>query len=142
MLLPSFFNACHVHRKTHATHAIFASAHKRNTKIGSTDTISNPNKKGKVLNKQIKHKIVDETDVLIYDEKRLVMPKPLKRNILGWYHHYLQHPGETCLEGTLTAVVYWPGLRAQVCKYMKTANTAKKVSNASKSIDNFQPRYP
>jgi hypothetical protein len=28
-----------------------------------------------------------------------------------WYHHYLQHPGHTCLEETMKATIYWKGMR-------------------------------
>ena len=48
----------------------------------------------------IEVKVIDETDVLIFGEKRLFIPeKQMQTNIVRWYHHYLQHPGET----------YWPG---------------------------------
>ena len=36
-----------------------------------------------------------------------------------WYHHYLQHPGETRLEETLRATMTWTGLRKSVRKYTK-----------------------
>ena len=56
-------------------------------------------------------KVFDKTDVLVYGEKRLVIPnKQMQTNIVAWYHHYLQHPGETRLEETIKATMYWPGM--------------------------------
>ena len=39
-------------------------------------------------------KLVDDTLVYCKDGK-LVIPKPLQRCAVEWYHHYLQHPGST-----------------------------------------------
>ena len=57
--------------------------------------------------KRITVKVFDETDVLIFDEKLLVIPDvQMQTNIVKWYHHYLQHPGETRLEETLKATMH------------------------------------
>ena len=69
---------------------------------------------------KIRKVIIDETDVLVKDKSRLVIPKVLQARALQWYHHYLQHPGETRLEETLVAVMYWPGLRADVRRHVKS----------------------
>ena len=37
--------------------------------------------------------IIDETEVLVYEDSRLVIPKVLRARAVQWYHHYLQHPG-------------------------------------------------
>ena len=66
--------------------------------------------------------ISNETEVLVKDKSRLVIPKVLQAKALQWYHHYLQHPGETRLEETLVAVMYWPGLRADVRRHVKSCN--------------------
>ena len=34
---------------------------------------------------------------------KLVVPRSLQHHAVSWYHHYLQHPGNTCLEETLKA---------------------------------------
>ncbi len=41
----------------------------------------------------------------ICNKGRLVIPKPLQRRATMWYHHYLQHPGHTCLEETMDTVI-------------------------------------
>ena len=40
----------------------------------------------------------------------MIIPKPLQRRALLWYHHYLQHPGHTQLEETMKATMYWKGM--------------------------------
>jgi len=36
--------------------------------------------------------VIDETDILLYDRQRLVIPTSMQSNIVDWYHHYLMHP--------------------------------------------------
>jgi hypothetical protein len=44
----------------------------------------------------------------------LVIPKPLQVRAVKWYHHYLQHPGHTCLKETMNAAMYWKGMRTTI----------------------------
>ena len=50
--------------------------------------------------------IIDETEVLVYKDSRLVVPKVLRARAVQWYHHYLQHTGSLRLEETLATVMY------------------------------------
>jgi hypothetical protein len=54
--------------------------------------------------------LLEDTKVLGKDGK-MVTPKALQRRAVSWNHHYLQHPGHTCLEATLHAAMYWKGMR-------------------------------
>jgi hypothetical protein len=36
---------------------------------------------------------------------KLIIPRSLKHHAISWYHHYLQHPRNTCLEETLIAAM-------------------------------------
>jgi hypothetical protein len=45
---------------------------------------------------------------------RMIIPKPLQRCAVLWYHHYLQHPGHTRLEETMKATIYWKGMRSTI----------------------------
>ena len=38
--------------------------------------------------------LVEETEVL-KENSKLVIPKSFQKRAVMWYHHYLQHPGET-----------------------------------------------
>ena len=52
----------------------------------------------------------------------MVLPTALHHRAISWYHHYLQHPGATCLEETLRAAMYWTGMRSTVRKYVKNCH--------------------
>ncbi len=48
--------------------------------------------------------LVEDTQILRKDGK-MVIPKVLQHRALSWYHPYLHHPGHTCFEETLYAVM-------------------------------------
>ena len=52
-------------------------------------------------------KVIDDVDVLVYKNSRLVVPAALTEKVVMLYHHYLQHPGHTRLELTIAATLYW-----------------------------------
>jgi hypothetical protein len=47
-----------------------------------------------VLHKGLEVRLVDDTYIACNDGK-MIIPKPLQRRAVLWYHHYLQHPGHT-----------------------------------------------
>ncbi len=55
-------------------------------------------------------RLVENIKVLCKDGK-LVIPKNLQYQVVAWYHHYLQHPGSTCLKETLFSAMYWKGMQ-------------------------------
>jgi hypothetical protein len=65
--------------------------------------------------------LVEDTIVYSKDGK-LVIPKPLQRRAVEWYHHYLQHPGSTRLEETLRGSMYWKSMRKTVRAYVTNFN--------------------
>ena len=66
--------------------------------------------------------IIDETEVLVYTQSRLMIPEVLRTRAVQWYHHYLQHPDISRLKETLIAVMFWPGIRADVRQHEKSCN--------------------
>ena len=56
--------------------------------------------KKRILSEKYKQLLVENTLVFCKDGK-LVIPKSLQHRAVSWYHHYLQHPGNTRLEETL-----------------------------------------
>ncbi len=44
-----------------------------------------------VVNQGLEIKLIENT-LSVCKDGRLVMPKPLQRQAVLWYHHYLQHP--------------------------------------------------
>ena len=70
-------------------------------------------------NDNITLKVIDDEDVLVYKDSRLLVPKSLTNKIIVWYHHYLQHPGHTRLEHTIAATMYWKSLRSDIRRHVK-----------------------
>ena len=62
--------------------------------------------------------LVENTKVLCKNGK-MVFPTSIQQHALAWYHHYLQHPGNTCLAETLRLWMYWKGLRKTVESHVK-----------------------
>ncbi len=77
-----------------------------------------------VFDKGIDIRLVDETSVVCKDN-RMIIPKPLQRRAVLWYHHYLQHPGHTHLEETMQATMYWKGMRTIIQSIMKSCKTCQ-----------------
>jgi hypothetical protein len=55
----------------------------------------------------------------------MVIPKSLQKRAVAWYHHYLQHPGNTHLEETLLLSMYWKGLRKTVQSHVKKCHSCQ-----------------
>ena len=68
--------------------------------------------------------LVGDTQVLCKVGK-MVIPNVLQHRAVSWYHHYLQHPGHTCLEVMLNAAMYWKGMRNTIQSYVKNCRTCQ-----------------
>ena len=55
----------------------------------------------------------DKYSLICYNGK-IVIPEPLQKHIVTWYHHTLCHPGMTRTEETIRQHFYWKGLRTDV----------------------------
>jgi hypothetical protein len=53
----------------------------------------------------------------------MVIPKPLQRRAVLWFHHYLQHPGHTRLEETMQATMYWKGMQTTIRSITRSCKT-------------------
>jgi hypothetical protein len=71
---------------------------------------------------EIKH---IENTLCVYKDGRLVIPKPLQRRAVLWYHHYLQHPGHTHLEEMMKAAMYWKGMHTTIQSLTKSCKTCQ-----------------
>eukprot|EP00804_Cyclotella_cryptica_P002628 CCRYP_010433-RA/>CCRYP_010433-RA protein AED:0.34 eAED:0.33 QI:0/-1/0/1/-1/1/1/0/214 len=65
-----------------------------------------------------KPQLVENVQILSKNGK-LVIPQELQQQAVQWYHHYLQHPGTTCLEETFALQCIWKGLRRSVHTFVK-----------------------
>ena len=68
--------------------------------------------------------LIENTPVFCKNGK-LVIPRSLQHRAVSWYHHYLQHPGNTRLEETLRAAMYWKHKRSTVRSYVKNCKTCQ-----------------
>jgi hypothetical protein len=86
-------------------------------------------KSNAVLDKGLELQLT-ENKSCICNKGRLVIPKPLQRRAVMWYHHYLQHPRHTHLKETMKAAIYWKGMRnttQSITKSCKTCQVNKKA---------------
>jgi hypothetical protein len=79
-------------------------------------------KRNLVLDKGLEVSLVDNTHVVCKDS-RMIIPKPLQRHAALWFHHYLQHPGHTCLEEKMKATMYWKGMHTSIRSITKSCKT-------------------
>ena len=68
--------------------------------------------------------LVENTKVLCKDGKMVIPTSPQQRAV-EWYHHYLQHPGNTRLEETLHLSMYWKCHRKTVQSYVKKCHSCQ-----------------
>jgi hypothetical protein len=77
-----------------------------------------------VLDKGLDVRLVDNTYVVCKDG-RMIIPKPLQRHAVLWYHHYLQHPEHTGLEETMKAAMYWKGMCTSIRSITKSCRACQ-----------------
>jgi hypothetical protein len=76
-------------------------------------------KSNTILDKGLELQII-KNESFICNKGWLVIPKPLQRHAVMWYHHYLQHPGHTRLKETMKAAIYWKGMRNTIQSITKS----------------------
>jgi hypothetical protein len=81
-------------------------------------------KRNTVLDKGLDARLVDNTYV-VCKNGRMIIPKPLQRRAVSWYHHYLQHPGHTRLEETMKAKMYCKGMRSTIQSMTKSCRSCQ-----------------
>jgi hypothetical protein len=77
-----------------------------------------------VLDKGLEVRLVDNTYVACKDG-RIIIPKPLQRRAVVWFHHYLQHPGHTRLEETMSTTIYWKGMCTSIRSITKSCRACR-----------------
>jgi hypothetical protein len=92
-----------------------------------------------ILDKGLDVRLVDNMYVVCKDG-RMIIPKPLQRPAVLWYHHYLQHPGHTQLEETMKTTMYWKGMHSTIRSITSHADHAKSVRNKILNTDTYRLR--
>jgi hypothetical protein len=81
-------------------------------------------KNAKRPQKDIGFHLIEDTKVLCQNGK-VIIPTSLWHRAVSWYHHYLQHPGHSCLEETMRSVMYWKGMRTTIRRYVKSCRSCQ-----------------
>jgi len=74
------------------------------------------------------------------NKPRLVVPEALQSKVVGWYHHYLQHPGRDRLEETLTQSLYWREMRADVRRFTRKCHRCQVGKKRKRKYGHLPPK--
>ena len=87
-------------------------------------------------------RVIEGTEVIVYKGNRLYIPKDLRKRAVVWYHHALQHPGHTRQEETMSATMYWSGIRTDIRKHVKSCVNCQKNKNSSQQYGKLPEKEP
>jgi hypothetical protein len=96
-------------------------------------------KNAQMPHKDIVFHLIEHTKVLCKNAK-LMIPVSLRHRAVSWYHHYLQHPGHSCLEETIRSVMYWKGMHTTIRRYIKTCQSCQINKRHSKKYGHLPPK--
>jgi hypothetical protein len=68
--------------------------------------------------------LIEDIKVLCKNGK-VMIPTSLQHRAVSWCHHYLQHPGHSCLEEMIRSVMYWKGMHTTIRKYVKSCRSCQ-----------------
>jgi hypothetical protein len=72
----------------------------------------------------IRLQLVEDTEVQCKNGKLIILAS-LRHRTVAWYHHYLQHPGHSCLKETMRSVMYWKGMSTTIRRYIKSCRSCQ-----------------
>jgi hypothetical protein len=81
-----------------------------------------------------------ENMTCVCKDGRLVIPKLLQVHAVKWYHHYLQHPGHTCLKETMNTAMYWKGMCTTIRSLTKSCRSCQMNRRRSRRYGHLPPR--
>jgi hypothetical protein len=96
-------------------------------------------KRNAVIDQGLEIKIFENTTCVCKDGQ-LVIPKPPQVRAVKWYHHYLQHPGHTCLEEMMNAAIYWKGMRTTIRSITKSCKSCQINKRWSQKYGHLPPK--
>ena len=77
---------------------------------------------------------------LITHKGKMYVPQSLRGRTLGWYHHYLCHPGGDRLSNTLSTVCYWKGLTSQAKSFCKKCDKCQRLKKRKIKYGHLPPK--
>ncbi len=93
-------------------------------------------KRNAVINKGLEVKLIENT-LCVCKDGRLVIPRPLQRCAVMWYHHYLQHHGHTRFEETMNAAMYWKAMRTTIRSVTRSCMACQIIRDELSNMDIF-----
>jgi hypothetical protein len=84
--------------------------------------------------------LIEDMKVLCKNEKAMI-PTSLWHRAVSWYHHYLQHPGNSRLEETMRSMMYWKGMCTTIRKYVKSCRSWQVKRDTAKSMDTYHQSW-
>jgi hypothetical protein len=87
----------------------------------------------------ISFQLIEDTKVLCKNDK-LIIPASLCHRAVSWYHHYLHHPGNSCLEETTRSMMYWKGMRHTIQNYVKSCRSCQINKRHSQKYGHVPPK--
>lgn len=83
--------------------------------------------------------VLDDIEFIMYRD-RLYVPKTLRERTLGWFHHYLNHPGGDRLGNTIGQTCYWPGLMNEAKRHVKRCKICNEFKVKSRKYGHLPPK--
>ncbi len=84
----------------------------------------------------MRFQLIENTKVLCKDDK-LIISASLRHSAVSWYHHYLQHPGHSCLEKTMRSMMYWKGMHNTIQSYVKSWRSSQINKRHSQNCQKY-----
>ena len=86
-------------------------------------------------------RVINDVDILVYDNRYMCMSASLIYQVVQWYHYYLQHPSHTRLEETLQSVMYWYSIQTQIQSYTLKYVCCQKGKKTTRKYGNVPANY-
>jgi hypothetical protein len=83
--------------------------------------------------------LIEDTKVLCKNDK-LIIPASLQHRAVSWYHHYLQHPGHSCLEEIMRSMMYWKGMHNNIGSSIKSCRSCQMNKRHSQKYGHVPPK--
>jgi hypothetical protein len=90
--------------------------------------------------KDICLQLVEDTKVLCKNGKLIIPTSLLLHRAVAWYHHYLQHPGHSCLKETMRSMMYRNGMCTNIQSYLKSCRSCQVNKRHSLRYGHVPPK--
>ena len=78
-------------------------------------------------------------ELICYKDK-IVIPQPLQKKVVDWYHTQLCHPGITRTEQTIKQHFYWKNMQEHITAYCNRCPICQKTKKGKKKYGHLPPK--